>query len=398
MALGFLSGLVSGVANDLFGNLPTQITDIYSQQLPQINAPDVSFQPFTVTDGFGGSVTGGPGGTSYSLSPQQQAIANALQSSAFANLSGPTPGAAQSQMMGSNLMNFGANQFGQTPGQQAMLMGQQALGQTPFGLGGIQDASTQAMGLGSQFMQQAGMGTGERETEVYNRLRALQNPEEQRQQMALEERLQQQGRGGVATNLYGATPEQLVMQKARAEAQNTAALQAMQQAGSERDRQAALGAQYAGLGSSLAGQAQGLGSAQQQQALAALQAGQGLNAAQQQMAMQAMQGGQGMLAGGYGLEQARQQLGMGALQGSYAPQSALMSALSPALNIQSMVDVARRQQGEYGLEAQLANLQAQAGQQAGLAGLYGGLFSGASSLVGGLGSGLLGLAGDIFDF
>ncbi len=364
MALGFLSGLVSGVANDLFGNLPTQITDIYSQQLPQINAPDVSFQPFTVTDGFGGSVTGGPSGTSYSLSPQQQAIANALQSSAFANLSGPTPGAAQSQMMGSNLMNFGAQQ----------------LGQTPFGLGGIQDASTQAMGLGSQFMQQAGMGTGERETEVYNRLRALQNPEEQRQQMALEERLQQQGRGGVATNLYGATPEQLVMQKARAEAQNTAALQAMQQAGSERDRQAALGAQYAGLGSSLAGQAQGLGSAQQQ------------------LALQAMQGGQGMLAGGYGLEQARQQLGMGALQGSYAPQSALMSALSPALNIQSMVDTARRQQGEYGLEAQLANLQAQAGQQAGLAGLYGGLFSGASSLVGGLGSGLLGLAGDVFDF
>lgn len=81
MALGFLSGLVSGVANDLFGNLPTQITDIYSQQLPQINAPDVSFQPFTVTDGFGGSATGGPSGTSYSLSPQQQAIANALQSS-----------------------------------------------------------------------------------------------------------------------------------------------------------------------------------------------------------------------------------------------------------------------------------------------------------------------------
>lgn len=75
-----------------------------------------------------------------------------------------------------------------------------------------------------------------------------------------------------------------------------------------------------------------------------------------------------------------------------------MSALSPALNIQSMVDTARRQQGEYGLEAQLANLQAQAGQQAGLAGLYGGLFSGASSLVGGLGSGLLGLAGDVFDF
>ena len=396
MALGFLSGLVSGVANDLFSNLPTQITDIYSDPLTQITAPDVTFQPFTVTDAFGGSVTGGPGGTSYSLSPQQQAIANALQSSALANLSGPTPGAAQSQLMGSNLMNLGAGQLGQTPGQQAMLMGQQALGQTPFGLGGIQDASSQAMGLGSQFMQQAGMGTAEREADIYSRLRAMQSPEEQRQQMALEERLQQQGRGGVTTNLYGGTPEQLAMQKARAEAQNTAALQAMQQAGVERDRQAALGAQYAGLGSSLAGQAQGLGSAQQQQALAALQAGQGLNAAQQQMAMQALTGGQGMLAGGLGLEQARQQLGMGALQGSYAPQAALMSALSPALNIQSMVDVARRQQGEYGLEAQLANLQAQAGQQAGLAGLYGGLFSGASSLVGGLGSGLLGLAGDIF--
>ena len=212
MALGFLSGLVSGVAEDLFGNLPTQITDIYSNPLTQITAPDVTFQPFTVTDAFGGSVTGGPSGTSYSLSPQQQAIANALQSSALANLSGPTPGAAQSQMIGSNLMNLGAQQ----------------LGQTPFGLGGIQDASSQAMGLGSQFMQQAGMGTAEREADIYNRLRAIQSPEEQRQQMALEERLQQQGRGGVATNLYGGTPEQLAMQKARAEAQNTAALQAMQ--------------------------------------------------------------------------------------------------------------------------------------------------------------------------
>jgi hypothetical protein len=51
-----------------------------------------------------------------------------------------------------------------------------------------------------------------------------------------------------------------------------------------------------------------------------------------------------------------------------------------------MADVARRQQGEFGLEAQIANINAALGQQTGLAQLYGGVYGG---LLGGIG-GLLG--------
>jgi hypothetical protein len=50
MALGWLTGIVGDVANDLFSNLPTQITDIYNNPLPSVTAPDVSFKPFTVTE------------------------------------------------------------------------------------------------------------------------------------------------------------------------------------------------------------------------------------------------------------------------------------------------------------------------------------------------------------
>ena len=93
-------------------------------------------------------------------------------------------------------------------------------------------------------------------------------------------------------------------------------------------------------------------------------------------------------------EQAQQaQLGGQFLQQSYAPQAALLSMMSPALNVAGLSDVARRQQGEFDLETALANLQGEMGQRAGLANLYGGLFSGATGLAGGFGQGLLDILG-----
>jgi hypothetical protein len=254
-----------------------------------------------------------------------------------------------------------------------MALGQQALGATPFGMGQQQAAAQQAFGLGGQFMGQAGMPMAQREASVYERIRAAQRPEEARQRLGLEERLAQQGRLGVRTAMFGGTPEQLAIEQAQQEAQSRAALSAIMQAQAEQQQQAALGAQYAGLGSTLAGQQQALSAAQQAQAL------------------QALTGGQGLLSGGLGLEAAQQQLGIGALQAGYAPQAALLSALSPALNIASMSDVARRQQGEFGLETQMANINAELARRAGLASLYGGMFSGAM----GLGSSLLGGVTDI---
>jgi hypothetical protein len=70
----------------------------------------------------------------------------------------------------------------------------------------------------------------------------------------------------------------------------------------------------------------------------------------------------------------------------YAPLAQLMSASSAGAANASMADVARRQQGEYNLEAQLANLQAEMGSRTGLADLYSGLFTGATGALGAAGS------------
>jgi hypothetical protein len=234
--------------NDLLeGLIPDNLENIFKEELPQVSAPDITFQPFTVTSGQG-SVTGGPGGTTYNLSASQQAMADKL--------------------------------FG--------------------GAGSFYDLAMQ--------------DTAGRETDIYNRIRAAQTPEENRKRLALEERLLQQGRSGVRTSMYGGSPEQLALAQAQAEAQNSAMLTAMQQAQAEQTQQANLASQF--------------------------------------------------------------------LQESYAPQAAMLSAFAPALDVASMADVARRQQGEFGMEAQIANLNAALGQQSGLAQLYGGVYGG---LLGGLG-------------
>jgi hypothetical protein len=174
----------------------------------------------------------------------------------------------------------------------------------------------QLFGGAGNLYGQAMAPTAQREQDIYQRIRAAQSPEEERQRLMLEERLANQGRLGVQTNMFGGTPEAFAMEKAQAEARNQAMLGAMQQAQTEQAQQAALGGQF--------------------------------------------------------------------LQQSYAPQAALLSAFSPALNVASLSDVARRQQGEFDLETQLANIQGLMGQQAGMANLYGNVYGGLLSGLGGL--------------
>ena len=69
-----------------------------------------------------------------------------------------------------------------------------------------------------------------REQELYNRIRQTQKPEEQRNALALEERLFNQGRTGVRTAMFGGTSEQLAQAKAVEEAQAGASLDAISQA------------------------------------------------------------------------------------------------------------------------------------------------------------------------
>ena len=64
--MGFLSDIVEAF-------VPSNIEELYTQGLPPATAPDVSFQPFTVTGG-GGTITAGPAGTSYALSGTGQRL------------------------------------------------------------------------------------------------------------------------------------------------------------------------------------------------------------------------------------------------------------------------------------------------------------------------------------
>ena len=85
-----------------------------------------------------------------------------------------------------------------------------------------------------------------REQEVFDRIRATQLAEEERQRLALEERLASQGRLGVQTAMFGGTPEQLALAKAQEEARARASLAAIQQAQAEQAQQAQLGTQLLG--------------------------------------------------------------------------------------------------------------------------------------------------------
>ncbi len=142
---------------------------------------------------------------------------------------------------------------------------------TTLGLSPQEQAMQQQLfGGAGQFFEQAQQPTTGREQEIFERLRAVQTPEEQRQRLALEERLASQGRLGVQTAQFGGTPEQLALAKAQEEAQNTAAVQAMQQAQAEQMQQAALGQQM--LGASYLPQGQLLAATQPSQQLASQQA------------------------------------------------------------------------------------------------------------------------------
>ena len=135
----------------------------------------------------------------------------------------------------------------------------------------------QLLGGAGGLFSQALTPTQAREQAVFDRIRAAQRPGEERQRLALEERLAAQGRLGTSSAAYGgATPEQLALATAQEEARNRAMLTAMQQAQAEQAQQAALGQQL--LGASFL---------PQEQLIAALRPG----LIQQELAQQAQQFG-----------------------------------------------------------------------------------------------------------
>lgn len=103
------------------------------------------------------------------------------------------------------------------------------------------DASRQAANRSMQDPTQ-------REGDIYNRIRDMQRPGEERQRNQMTANLFGSGRGGMSSGAYGASPEEYGFNMARNEAMNQASLQAMGQAQTEMMNQGELATQYGTLG------------------------------------------------------------------------------------------------------------------------------------------------------
>jgi len=273
---------------------------------------DTAFRPFTVSTGFGGVSTTPEGGFATTLDPQQAAQQQQLQA-----------------LTGSLLGGMG----GVAPDVSGIQ--RQALG----GVGGFLTGATAPM--------------AQREADVYERIRATQRPEEQRQQLALEERLAAQGRTGLRTAQFGGSPEQFALAQAQEEAKAIASLGALGQAQAEQLQQMGLAESMFGLGGKAAGLPQ------------ALQAGQLQN---------------------IGLAQAAQ----------YLPEQQLLTALSPAINLANIAGTGQREGAGLRAESAMTGLEgriaAEKTRTEGLAGLYTALLGaqgniGAAAAGGATGSG-----------
>jgi len=229
--------------------------------------------------------------------------------------------------------------------QDLLTAQQRALGQQPtqapmapstggFGTG-IPDVSgitTQALGDVTDVLTGLMSPMATREADVYERIRAVQRPEEQRRQLALQEQLQAQGRTGLRTAQFGGSPEQFAFAQAQEEAKNRAALSALGQAQAEQQQQLGLAQGLFGLGSGAAALP------------ASLQQGQ--------------------------LGNIRASLGL-----QYLPEQQLLSALSPAINLANIAGTGQRQGAGYLAEAGISGLGQQAQTELARANLLGQIYS-----------------------
>jgi len=202
-------------------------------------------------------------------------------------------------------------QFGQQPTQAPMAPSTGGFGAGIPDVSGIQ---RQALGGVGGFLTGAMAPMAQREADVYERIRATQRPEEQRQQLALEERLASQGRTGLRTAQFGGSPEQFALAQAQEEAKARASLGALEQAQAEQMQQVALAESLFGLGGRAAGLPQ------------ELQAGQ-----------------LGNIGAAMGLQ--------------YLPEQQLLNTLTPAISLADIAGTGQRQGAGYMSQAGISGLE-----------------------------------------
>ena len=334
-----------------------------------------AFRPFTVSTGFGGVQATPEGGYTTTLSPAMAAQQQALQGITSGLLGGMGGMGADYARQPGDPGYFTGGPVRPRPTslplvEQPMFGVEQPMAPSTGGFGaGIPDVSgiqEQALGGVGGFLTGAMAPMAQREADVYERIRATQRPEEQRQQLALEERLAAQGRTGLRTAQFGGSPEQLALAQAQEEAKARASLGALGQAQAEQMQQAGLAQSMFGLGSGAAA----------------------LPASLQQAQL-------GNIGAALGLQ--------------YLPEQQLLGALSPAINLANIAGTGQRQGAGYLAQAGTTGLEALGQTEIARANLLRDLYSGLlaqqtnaqtgerqESIAGGLFGDLLSGIGDLF--
>lgn len=245
---------------DMYGNwvnpemaTPEQLGQIPQQQgqplpptgngaypLPPQQPQQQGYQPYQATNPFANYQ--GMGGDSLDNLAMGAGVAGLLGGVPLNNLAAGTLGYEAGNlgieqarqlpsMLGESAANI-ANQVGQAAQFRPYTVTTGAGGAQYTAEGMTQDLSPDAQAVTDSLMQQAATQASQLGSvtpeQLMQQMTALRQPEQERQQLGLENRLAAQGRLGVQTAAYGGTPEQLAMQKAIQEQQSADSLASIQ--------------------------------------------------------------------------------------------------------------------------------------------------------------------------
>jgi len=203
-------------------------------------AGDSQFEGYGVTTGLGSSTVASDGSMNLNVGPAEPLLL-----------------AGNSMYQGSDpLFAQAAGMAGSTNPAYDQAMG--VLDTARTGVGANQGASYTAS---QQAILNSMMDRDPREQQIYDRAMAMQNPELNRMQAASRANEFAMGRTGVSGSQFGGSGEDAAMARARAEASNTAAFNAMAQAEQERMNDTSQGVQFGQLGNQSANVMNSVGSA-----------------------------------------------------------------------------------------------------------------------------------------
>ena len=360
-----------------------------AQNLAKQLATDSAFKGYGVTTGLGTS-TIAPNGT-MNLGVNQNAGMSAQGQGMYGGAQAGFQNAQTAAMAGANNAYGPAayNALQQNMSNQAYNPAMNAQNAAMMGLGGQQ---AQGLGASNQAMMNAMGSTAGREQDIYDRAMAMQNPALNRAQAQSEARQFAQGRGGVMGTQFGGTGEDLAMAKARAEAGNTAAFNAMNQAQTEMMNQGQLASQFGQLGQGAAGLQSNIGNAIGNLGMQNAQLGQSGAGLMQNMGMQNAQLSQALSGQLSNIANAQGALGLQGYDTSYLPMRMQLLAMQEARGGADMAQTGQLTGTGYGAQLGLGGIQANMNAEKTASELYGNLFdsildnSGSSSSTDSLGN------------